>query len=375
MKALAIVNSGIEDIAAQEIGELTKTTPVIQEMAVVFSTKKYEELFLVCYKSQSLRKLILLLDEFKFEQLEEAGARIAQLNLHDWIAESFVVRALIKNSTLDTMEVEAKIGEFILKKNPAKVNLNNPVTTLFVFINSNQLYFGVDFSINDLANRDYKIFLTRETIKPNVAYALARKVGFNHSKIFLDPFCMAGTVPIEAALYASALSAHYYHKDKFLFTKLPKFKAFNFNGFFEKLDKKANPEIKGSITAMDSAFPSINAAKKNAKIAGVNKLITFSKMDAEWIDTKFGKNSVDCIAGCPPQPTKFNQRKIAKFYREFFHQAEYILKKDAKMALFIEKENNLIKETAKEYHLKINEETTVWQGKKEFVIVTVTAEN
>ncbi len=368
MKVLATTNKGLEGTALLEIKELLNVKASPLERGVVFAVKKFEELFLLSYKSQSLRKIILLLDSFGFKKLDDADKRISKIGLDEWVGKDFAVRALIVGNQLDRSEVEAKIGGFVLKNVNAKVNLEDPATTFFVYILGNKLFFGIDFAVEDMGKRDYRIFSTREIIKSNVAYALVRKAGFK-SETLLDVFCLSGTIAIEAALYASNISPSFFNKNKFFFLKLPKFKNFNFKKFFERIDKKNLAEIKGKIIATDALFHNINAAKKNAKIAGINKLISFSKLDVEWLDTKFDKESVDCIASYPPHPTRINTKSIKRLYQEFFHNADFVLKHKGKIVLMVEKENSLIKDLANEHNFKIVLEESVWQGKKEFSIL------
>ena len=54
---------------------------------------------------------------------------------------------------------------------------------------------------------------------------------------------------------------------------------FDFDKFNSKFDK-------ANIFAFDSQFRHIDAAKKNSKIAGINKNINFSRTEIEWLDTK-----------------------------------------------------------------------------------------
>ncbi len=370
MKALAITNKGIEDVTALEINGLIKAKTQIFEESIIFEAKNYEDLFLVCYKAQSLRKVVLLLYETNFEELKELEREIKNLDISEWLGRTFAVRSFVRNNPLQRQEVEAQIGEYIFEKTKTKVDLERAETTFFVFINGNRLFFGVDFGTEDLGNRDYRIFVTKEAIKPNVAYALMRKSGWKKDEILLDPFCLSGTISIEAALYATDTSQNYYNKEKFLFRKLKKFRNYDFQKFFDVLDKKAFSEIKGRIIAVDSLFHNINAAKKNAKIAGINKAIDFSKQDIDWMDVKFAKKSIDCIAAMPPSPTKLNQQTIKKLYKEFFHQLDYILKKEGMVVLFVEAENNLIEEAAMAKFKVLNKES-VWQGKKEYRILTL----
>lgn len=365
MRVLAITNRGIESVSALEIGELIRAKTQILEEGIIFEAKRYEELFLLCYKAQSLRKVLLLLYETRFKELKELEKGIKNLDIREWLGRTFVVRSLVRNNPLQRQEVEAQIGEYILEKTKAKVDLEGAETTFFVFINRDRLFFGVDFGTEDLGNRDYRIFVTKEAVKPNVAYALVRKSGWKKDETLLDPFCLSGTISIEAALYATNTSQHYYNKEKFLFRRLKRLRSYNFQKFFDALDKDAFLETKGRIIATDSLFHNINAAKKNAKIAGINKAISFSKQDIDWIDVKFEKESINCIAAMPPSPTRLNQQAIKKLYRDFFHQAEYVLKKDGKIALFVDSENNLIEEAATASFKILNKEQ-LWQGKKEY---------
>ena len=104
---------------------------------------------------------------------------------------------------------------------------------------------------------------------------------------------------------------------------------------------------------------SINYAKKNSKISGIGKNINFSRMDIEWLDTKFKKHSIDKMASKMPSS---NILDLGKLYNEFFYQAEYILKDKGKMALLGKKE--LIEKFALKYKFKITENRVIINGKE-----------
>ena len=70
----------------------------------------------------------------------------------------------------------------------------------------------------------------------------------------------------------------------------------------------------------------LKSAEKNAKVAGVNKLIDFSRMDVSWLDTKFSKGEVDIVVSQLPSPSKsFAEERVEKLLKELFYQLEYIL--------------------------------------------------
>jgi len=64
MKGFLITHKGMEDTAALEVKELIGKNPKIEETCIVFDIKKYEELFKLCYKSQSAIGIFYLLHEF-----------------------------------------------------------------------------------------------------------------------------------------------------------------------------------------------------------------------------------------------------------------------------------------------------------------------
>lgn len=370
MKGLAITNIGIEDIAVSEIKELTNAKTSKGKGLVVFETGKFEDFFRICYKSQSILKVVLLLERFKIKNVDDINSQIQKLNLDEWLKGStFVVRSGTRNSDLVKSEIESETGAFIIDKTGAKVNLHEPEITFFVFIDGNDCFFGVDFSGDDLGKRDYRIFIGKESMKPTVAYSLLRIAGFKDNGSLLDPFCSAGTIAIEAALFAANFPVNFFSKDKFLFLKLKKFEDYDFDSFFEGEDKKIKQKIKAKITAADQSFQAISSTKKNAKIAGVEKKINFSRKQPEWLDTKFKEHEIGMIVSFPPQKGRHLPEKAAgKIYNELFYQADYILKKEGVVVLLLKDAEIAGKEAAK-YKFRIKETRKIMQGKEEFTAV------
>ena len=51
--------------------------------------------------------------------------------------------------------------------------------------------------------------------------------------------------------------------------------------------------VANQVNTVSIAMKFVVFARKNAKIAGIDKQINFSRVDIEWLDLKFKKNSVD----------------------------------------------------------------------------------
>jgi tRNA (guanine10-N2)-dimethyltransferase len=123
--------------------------------------------------------------------------------------ESFVVRInRIKNyadQTLNTMELEIKIGQQILKQVPeAKVNLKQPDKTFIGIITDEKLVFGL--KLTDISSKTFserrprkKPFFHPSAMPSKLVRCMINLAHAKVEKTLLDPFCGTGSTLIEAA--------------------------------------------------------------------------------------------------------------------------------------------------------------------------------
>ncbi|MBW2980226.1 methyltransferase [Candidatus Woesearchaeota archaeon] len=385
MKALAITSKGIEETTTKEINGIIKTKTEQKNSCVVFEPKELIDLCTLCYKAQSITQVLTLFDSFNFKTNDEFFSSIKnivdKINLDEWLDKDKTFRvscSKVDNDSISSEEINTEIGGFIIdkikksKKYEQKVNLDNPDVIFYVFISNNDCFFGIDFAGIDLSKRDYKVFSHPAALKGTVAYALLRIADYKKGEILLDPFTGSGTIPIEAALSSSNISPNYFRKDRFAFLKLKCFSDIDFDDFFDKIDRLKKIEKKPMINAFDAQFRYVDASKKNAKIAGVDKIINFSRMEIEWLDTKMDKNCIDKIVTNPPAISKHtNPKDIEKLYNEFFYQADFILKKKGKIVTIARSPEEL-KKAAEKHKFKLKEEKPIWLGKQESKVIVFT---
>lgn len=376
MKAIAITSKGIEDITALEIKELIKAKTQNKESCVIFEPKKLEDLCILCYKAQSVEKVLFLFDCFNFKNnafFNNIEKHIKKIDFSKWLNKKTTFRVSSKkvdNDDLSSEEICSRTGELIInhikktKKYRQNVDLNNPDAIFFVYIFKNTCYLGIDFSGFELHKRQYRIFQHPNALRATIAYSLIRIAQIKEKETILDTFTGSGTIPIEAALHFSNFPVNYYSKDKFIFLKSLKLNK----NFFENIDKKIK-RSKVKIYGYDSIFGYITSSKKNAKIAGINKELKLSRCEISWLDTKFKKSSVDKIITYPPQQSKNIDVKITeKIYNEFFYQADFILKKAGKIVL-ITRSLELLQKYAEKFKFKLKEEREVYSGKQALKIL------
>lgn len=364
MKGLAITSKGIEEAAAMEIKELINADCKAEKGCVIFEFKDFEELCLLCYKCQSADRVLYLIDGFQFEGFfEDLKKFIENLAFEEWITKHKKLKiecVRIGAHDFNSVDVEEKSSKFILKKfknKKTKIDMRDYEVIFFFYISDNKCYFGIDFAGFELNKRSYKIFLHPNSLRGTIAYALIRESGFKKNGIMLDPFSRDGVIAIETAFYAADFPHNYYKKDKFAFLKLDL--GIDFEKFFAEIDKKAK-KSKANIYGYDHLFKYVDYSKKNARIAGVDKLINFSRVELEWLDIKFKKESIDRIITNPPTSKNTNLDKI---YSEFFYQCEYILKKDGAIAL-ISRMPDFVKKHAEKYSFVISKEKGIWSGEQ-----------
>ena len=346
MKAIGVTHKGIEDVAALEIKELINKPSKVEDSVVLFEANK-QDLALLCYKSQSLIKVLELFFKLKINKLEDFE-KIGKVDFKG----SFAVRCLrIGEHDFSSKDIEKVVGGAIYEKTKQKVNLENPDVTIFVYLYNDKAYIGIDYAGIDLSKRDYKIFTGAKALKGTIAYSLVRLSGYKPNEVLLDPFSISGEVPIEAALFASKFPLNFFDKEKFTFKKFLKFN-------FEKEDKNTK-KSKLNILCYDSQLRNVKAAQKNAKIAGIDKQIRFGRADIEWLDTKFDKESIDKIVTRIPELARFQKEKdIEKLYKEFFYQVEFILKKKGRIVV-IARDLSLFKKYVEKFEVKNEREVSI----------------
>lgn len=384
MKAFAITHKGIEDICVDEIIDilkLNKKNIQIKDSAVIFNVKNLKDMCKLSYKAQSIIRILFLFDSFNINNedlnktIEIINNKTKKISFSKWLDKetTFMVRCQrIGKHDFSSGDISGEIGKSIIKtirhkyKYTPKVNLKNPDVVFFVFINNNKCYLGIDFSGFDMSKRDYKIFNISGSLKGTLAYALVRLSGFKNS--MMNPLTRAGVLCIESALFASNFPVNYYKKKDFAFLKLKHLKNIDFDKFFDNIDKKIKKKITQKIYCFNNDMRNVQAAKKNAKIAGIQRLISFGKVDLEWLDTRFDKGKIQSIVSVIDFSKDSNINDNKKFCDELFYQSEFILNKKGKVVI-LSNNLDLIKESAKKHKFKLSEERSIFSGKRELKII------
>lgn len=366
MKGIVIVDKGLEGVASQEIKEEIKSESKEEETVVIFSMKSEEDICKLAYNCQSIRRALILINKISIhsdlEKSVEAFQKGIETELKKYSSNKIQVECE-RIGTHDFTSVDfAKEASKALEKKKFKISRKESNITLYIYIYKNEGYLCIDYSGRDLSKRNYRIFTKAGSLKGTLAYALIRFADYKPGEVIIDPLCESGVVPIEAALMATQKSVHFYKKE-FEFQKIMP----NWQKLLDKEDKKIKKKVE-KIYAYDKTLRNIDSTKKNAKIAGVEKNINFSKTEIEWLDTKFEEKSVDkIVTKLPSESKKMPLKFVEKMYQEFFYQVEYVLKAKG-LAVICTLRNDLLKKESEKKNLQIIEEKKVFSGQQEYTV-------
>lgn len=319
MDLLATTTSGLEEVAIQEVKEITGKKARKEHRGMIRLKGEEEDIFRLNYQAKSLHKVLLLLKEDKFSDLKDLYKKTKEIDFTRYIysTQKFAVRAnRIGDHNFTSMDVEREMGQAIIdsykreKNIRLKVDLENPNVIIRSEMRGNHFWIGLNTTgPKSLHKRGYRIPNHPAPLKPSIAYSLARLSGWNSDQKLIDPMCGSGTICIEASLYGNKVPNWFrtdYHFWNFFFLDRKR---------FFQLRKEIKDEVqnkKFNINGCDIAKKHINTAEEINKKTKAN--VNFFQGDATKINLDY-----DTIVTNPPYGMRVgSENKIKQLYKDFF---------------------------------------------------------
>jgi putative N6-adenine-specific DNA methylase len=194
-------------------------------------------------------------------------------------------------------------------------------TVIYLFWINEKAVIYLDTTGPTLSKHGYRKITTEAPLLESLASALIMASEWDKKSPFINPFCGSGTLAIEAAWMATGMTPGL-NRDRFAFQHLKGYNPKYYNQNIEYLDKNIKRSLDFKILASDRDKSSIEAAKINAKAAGVDHLIEFSISDFKDVDLPEEKG---LILMNPPYGERMGDKEELKtLYGEigaFFKQA------------------------------------------------------
>ncbi|HCQ5967130.1 class I SAM-dependent RNA methyltransferase [Clostridioides difficile] len=312
---------GMEKMLAREITNLGYEIIKTEDGRITYKTDEFgiakSNMWLRCAERVHLK--IAEFEAKSFDELFENTKRINWSRYIPYGAQFPISKASsIKSKLYSTPDVQAIVKKAIvesLKKSYLEDGLlkeDKEKYPIFVFIHKDKVTISIDTTGDALHKRGYREKANKAPIRETLAAGLIYLTSWKAGRVLVDPMCGSGTILIEAAMIginmAPGLNREFISEkwrtlDKKIWWDVRK-DAFN----------KIDSESKFKIYGYDIDEESIDIARENAEIAGVDEYIEFNVGDA----TQFkSEDEFGFIITNPPYGERLEDKdSVKQLYKE-----------------------------------------------------------
>ena len=321
MELIAPCHFGLEAVLKREIIDLGYEISEVEDGRVTFIGDEEA----ICRANVFLRtaeRILIKVGSFKatsFEELFEATKSLLweeyiPRNGKFWVAKA----ASIKSKLFSPSDIQSIMKKAIVERLKGVYGVSwfeedgasFPIRVAFM---KDVATIGIDTSGVSLHKRGYRKMTVKAPITETLASALIMLTPWNKDRILVDPFCGSGTFPIEAAMMAAdiapGMNRSFLAEDwKHL---VPRKCWYDAN---EEAQDRVNLNIDTDIQGFDIDPEALKAARANAKMAGVDKLIHFQQRPVKELRHP---KPYGFIITNPPYGERLEEKEnLAQLYRE-----------------------------------------------------------
>jgi putative N6-adenine-specific DNA methylase len=320
---------GLEEILARELQQLggKNITPFKRGVSVVGDIGFLYKANLCLHTAL---KVIIPITKFTANNEHELYDAIKLIDWERFISntDSIMIESVLNSEQFTHSQfVSQKIKDGIVDRFREKtgkrpdVDLLHPTFKLYVHIYKNEVTLNLDSSGDPLYKRGYRSDINEAPMKEVLAAGLVKLSGWEKHLLLVDGMCGAGTIAIEAALWANNIPPGYY-RNEFGFMRWRNFDESTYDTIFESSVNKIK-EDKVEIVANDIDAPTLKKAKINTKNAKVDDVIECNNQS--FFDMTPSRQAGVVILN-PPYGERLPVNEIENLYKEIGNK----LKKDFK---------------------------------------------
>jgi 23S rRNA G2445 N2-methylase RlmL len=233
------------------------------------------------------QRVLFLLDKFSVKTPDDLYRRILQIRWEDYILEegyfsvtSSVYNPSIQDSRYPNVKCKDAVVDRIKMKRGRRPDTgperDRAVIHLYWRGNLGQVY--LDTSGEPLSKRGYRMIPLRAPMQETLAAAVVWATGWIGNGNFINPMCGSGTLAIEAALMGLGRAPGLL-RNNYGFMHLKGFDESSWKILRRKVRAEAKDRVDGRMLATDISQQAVEAAKKNAMTAGVERFVEFGVCD------------------------------------------------------------------------------------------------
>ncbi len=311
---------GLEDLARSELDahlrvEPSRQAPLPCPGQVVFRTDSSpEEVLLSVSQMHSVSDVIRHFGIFRLSQEDPVGGILTDLRESGHIPSltgetSFRVTCVRRgNHSFRSPEIERSVGAVVQERYGSPVDLTAFRCHVRIDIHDDVWLLGEQLNRDRIDLRFPRIYHPRISLRTPVAYALVILAtglsGTNLPRVFVDPFCGSGIIPLEIAS---------------LFPR-------------------------SQVYAFDREEAAVAGSMANVHAAGMSAQITVENRDARELTERFESGSVDYIITDPPFGVRLGKNiDFYHLYRNVLVVAQELLRGGGRMSLLVARNRHLFR--------------------------------
>lgn len=320
---------GLEDILAKELQQLGgRDVSVFKRGASVTGDIGFLYKANLCL--HTALKVLVPIGKFEASTEQELYDAIKLIEWEKFISvtDSIMIESVLNSEIFDhSLYVSQKIKDAIVDRFREKtgsrpdVDLIRPAFKLYAHIYKNEVTLNLDSSGEPLYKRGYRSDINQAPMKEVLAAGLVKLSGWEPHHLLIDGMCGAGTIAIEAALWANNIPPGYYRND-FTFMKWRNYDENLYETIYDGcISRIKNHNVE--IIANEIDEPTIKKAKINIKNAKVDDVVTCNHQSFFDMTTE---RKAGVIILNPPYNERMPLDETEKLYKEIGDK----LKKDFK---------------------------------------------
>jgi len=279
----AISTPGLESVTAEEIKNLG-----VSEVDFVFGGAGFSGSRHILYKAnlhlRTATRILLRLGSFRATKFVELRRKAGHPPWEKYLSpgQPVVMRVSCRRSRLIHSQavgerilgaVEDRLGGPVHPVTPGSPESSVARLILVRFAND-QCTVSLDSSGALLHRRGYRLSTAKAPLRETLAAGMILASGWDGHSPFMDPFCGSGTIAIEAALIARGIPAG--SSRRFAFMDWPDFDNDLWESLLAESKPRPAPDVP-PIAASDRDHGAVRTAEDNARRAGVEDCISFSR--------------------------------------------------------------------------------------------------
>jgi putative N6-adenine-specific DNA methylase len=295
----AVCTPGLESFTAKELKDLDLRTtgpssehagslPAeenVEEVGGVEFRGSLADLYLANLHLRTASRVLLHLGSFYADTFSDLGRRAKRLSWEAYMrpGRPLALRVTCHKSRLFHSaavierileSIGARLGQVPPTKKIDEEEKSNSPQLIIVRLVENRCTISLDSSGALLHRRGYRLATAKAPLRETLAAGILLASGWDLRSPLIDPFCGAGTIPIEAALMARKMAPGM--DRRFAFMDWPNFDGETWERL-KALSRQGQPKSLPPILGSDRDAGAIRAAAENAGRAGVVEGVVFSR--------------------------------------------------------------------------------------------------